>query len=121
MKNPLKDIYAKKLTALKDQVEYTLETYPKTRDSDKLLTWDIWITFYDATMYINKDQFMNLPSEDNIKRIRAHIQNTLKRYLPMTWAVAEARGWSEKAWRELLGYQPGLFDDRELTGTGGRK
>ena len=109
------------LKLLKDQVEYALETVPATRDSDKHLTWAVWGSFYGIPESITWDIFKDLPTEDNIKRIRAHIQNTLKRYLPTTWAVAQARGWSEKAWRELLGYQPGLFDDRELTGTGGRK
>lgn len=49
-----------------------------------------------ANMYI-------LPREDNIKRIRAKIQNEEKLYLPTDPAIAKKRGWKEDEWRGYLG------------------
>ena len=42
---------------------------------------------------------MDLPREDNVKRIRAKFQNEEKKYLPTTLEVARQRKISEEEWR----------------------
>ncbi len=38
---------------LKDQVEFVLEKYPKTRDSDVSLTTTIWQVYYQDKIFQN--------------------------------------------------------------------
>lgn len=98
---------------LKKQVEFILEFYPETRNSDKLLTIKVWKNFYgqfvidksvEEYSYIYLKNIMELPSQDGIKRVRAHIQNTEKRFLPTDIDVAKERGWREEDWKRALGY-----------------
>ena len=107
-----------KIRALKDKVEFVLENYPESRNSDKLLTVILWKEFYPQ--YINRVTIDNiskfserviklsdilfLPSQDGIKRVRAHIQNHQRRYPPTSSKVAKERGWQEHIWRQTLGY-----------------
>ena len=49
-------------------------------------------------------ELFELPREDNIKRIRAKIQNDEKRLLPTKWEVARKRGILEDEWRVAMGY-----------------
>ena len=99
------------IKTLKKQVAATLEKYPQTRNSDKKLTIYLWLEFYpqfvrknDRQMYIPIDYIMDLPSQDGIKRVRAHIQNTEKRLLPTSLEVALERGWLEDDWKKAMGY-----------------
>jgi hypothetical protein len=100
------------IKTLKKQVENILGNFPEARNSDKYLTITVWRTFYRkfisnpdelcAKLYLN--DIMNLPSQDGIKRIRAHIQNTEKRFLPTDIDIAKERGWREEDWKKALGY-----------------
>lgn len=92
------------INTLIDQVIYCMEKYPDARNSDKKLTWMIWKEFYNVDKVITEEIFSNLPTEDNIKRIRAHIQNVLKKLIPTSWEVAEQRKWKEVEWRMAMGY-----------------
>jgi len=56
---------------------------------------------------IELKNLFDLPREDNIKRIRATIQNYEGRYLPTSWEVAKKRGIEENKWRSFIGYPVG--------------
>lgn len=68
----------------------------------------------DGKVYVNVAHLYDLPREDNIKRIRAKIQNDLKEYLPTDAKVAKKRGWEEDKWREYLGYPVAGVDSQTL-------
>jgi len=110
-----------KLINLKKDILYCLEKYPKSRDSDIYLTQCIWAEFYREYLDRVNDQLelplKNLdcvPSQDDIKRLRAKIQNpNLKKgyngmFPPTSWEVAKARKWKEEDYRRILGYNPEL-------------
>ena len=96
---------------LKVMVEKTLQESVNTRNSDILLRHEIirrWFKGYvriiegqEAILF--KDEY-HLPTQDNIKRIRAVFQNRRMMYPPTSWEVAKARGWNEKIWRGTLNY-----------------
>ena len=95
---------------LKDKVAYCLELEPLTRNDDKILTWKLWHEFYGIGATITAGQFTKLlPSQAEIQRLRAVIQNDEKRFLPTSWEVAKGRGWQESEWRAALGYEIDLF------------
>lgn len=96
---------------LKGQIEYCLEHIPETRNSDLHLTIQIWKEFYPEKMRflgermaVEVRDLYDLPREDEIKRIRATIQNEEKRFPPTSWEVAKQRKWNEVEWQNLLGY-----------------
>lgn len=103
------------LTNTKGQIEYFLRNEPATRDSDTLLTIKVWRKFYpenlngfsaDILNYNDRGAFEHLrelPSQDNIKRIRAAF-NAEGKYYPTSWEVAKKRGILEDKWRFALGY-----------------
>jgi hypothetical protein len=100
---------------LKHKVEWVLEHHPKTRNSDVLLTIKIWELYYerflikDATGYLVKlRDILELPREDNVKRIRAKL-NAEGKFLPNDPKVRTARGINEQEWRKFLGYNPELY------------
>lgn len=101
-------------STLDTQVRYCLRVYADTRNSDIELTIRIWKTFYPTALsksatgqfYVALDKLADLPREDNVKRVRAKIQNTEKLYLPTDAKVAKARGWEIHEWRKYLGYAP---------------
>jgi hypothetical protein len=99
------------LDTLQSQVEDILNRIPETRNSDKKLTWAVWRYFYSIGMQITEEQFMDLPSQDSVKRIRAKLQNDDHRYLPTNLEIALKRGFKEEEWREWLGYRNDLFDN----------
>ena len=92
----------KTLTTLQSQVEYCLENDPITRDSDICLMIAIWKTFKDVDNTIELNELYDLPREDNIKRIRARIQNRLGLYLPNSWEVAKQRRINRQVWESYL-------------------
>lgn len=100
------------IKTLKDQVEYVLREVPNTRNSDILLTVEIWRRWYPTRVhqtelgaeYVYTSDLLDLPREDNVKRARAHFQNTKGLYLPTSWEVAKKRGLAEDEWRVAMGY-----------------
>ena len=97
-----------------DQVLYILETYPASRNSDKLLQALLWKEFYNLRYNKEKDiyyigvlkgknllsEFENLPLGETIKRHRAHIQNDLLKFLPTSFEVAKQRRIKEEVIRK---------------------
>lgn len=100
------------LPKVKKMVEYCLNNFPETRDSDIELTIRIWNEFFPSRIIVGqsgaqairlKDLF-DLPREDHVKRIRAKIQNEEGRFLPTTLKIAMQRGIEEVKWKEFMGY-----------------
>lgn len=93
---------------LKDQVLFCLENYPITRDCDKALTIKVWKMFYENFISddgkIQLSDLYNLPSQADIQRIRAKVQNQEKLFLPTQQEVALKRKISEEDWKKYLGY-----------------
>lgn len=87
-----------------------LKEFPKTRDSDIYLTLKIWAYYYPSRIIrkegeepmIKLQDIMGLPREDEIKRVRARIQNhpTNPRYLPTSLEVAKQRRIKEDVWKK---------------------
>ena len=99
---------------LEIQIRATLAIDEQSRNSDIRLTHVIWARYYpkyvktiDGKMYVEMKAMYDLPREDNIKRIRAKIQNELHEFLPTDPEVAKKRGWEIDEWREYLGYPTG--------------
>ena len=98
---------------LSKKVEYILDKYPETRNSDILLTILIWTIFHRSKLKIIENDLCvpvnalyDLPREDNVKRIRAKLQNEENKYLPTHPKVRKQRGIKEEQWRRYLGYNP---------------
>lgn len=101
------------LKDLTKKINDTLRDFPETRNSDIELTIRIWKEYYpkklnahEGEIFVLLSNLFDLPREDNVKRIRAKIQNEDHEYLPTEWVVAKARGIKEDIWREHLGLQP---------------
>lgn len=99
------------IDTLKKQVLKVLEKYPKARDSDVRLMLILWQMFYPSRIhktepvnrpYVFLTDIMDLPREDNIKRVRAIIQNVENKFLPTSWAVAKQRKINEGTWRAYI-------------------
>lgn len=109
------------MKTLDAKVRFCLEKYPDTRNSDITLTIEIWKNFYAESVITARngklglyiDDLFKLPREDNVKRIRAKIQNVEKKFLPTNPEVAKKRGWKINEWREYLGYSPLKGEDNE--------
>lgn len=96
---------------LRRMIIETLSEYPSSRDSDIILTQLIWCKYYkDKIKFLDKEAYFNikdlfdLPNQESIKRIRAIIQNTENRYLPMSEKVRKERRIKEQQVRMELGY-----------------
>lgn len=94
-------------------VEYCLENYPETRNSDIKLTNKIWIEFYPEYVHTREGKYCvdlvdlyELPKEDRVKRWRAKYQNEKGIYLPDDPEVRRKREITEEKWRKYLGYNP---------------
>jgi hypothetical protein len=106
---------------LEQQIRHTLAMDEKSRNSDIRLTQMLWWNHYrsymkmiDGKVYVNVANLFDLPREDNIKRIRAKIQNELKEFLPTDPSIAKKRGWQEDEWRKFLGYPVAGEDNQTL-------
>lgn len=104
---------------LKDMVQIVLAENEKVnvqgrggiepRNSDIALTIAIWQKWYsvgtnpDSVIHIYR--LFDLPREDNVKRVRAVLQNVEGKYLPTSWEVARKRGIEREKWEEALGYK----------------
>ncbi len=79
------------------------------RNSDIALTIAIWQQWYsvgtneDSVVHLYR--LFDLPREDNVKRLRAVLQNVEGKYLPTSWEVARKRGIEREKWEEALGYK----------------
>lgn len=98
---------------LRLMVNLTLKENPsyrgiEARNSDIVLMIIIWQRWYsvgtndDSVVHLHR--LFDLPREDNIKRVRATIQNTEGKYLPTSWKVAKQRGIERERWEAGLGY-----------------
>lgn len=97
---------------LKEKVEKILSEDVDSRNSDITLMIELWVRY--CSNYIDEDSFgfktirlkhlYELPREDAVKRVRAHIQNDLKKYLPTIEDVAIARRLNIDEWRVAMGY-----------------
>lgn len=99
---------------LRKMILNVLKEQPDTRNSDVALTIAIWKRYYprrlkfreqDNKMYIALDDLFDLPREDNIKRIRAIIQNDEGRYLPTNKEVAIQRRINMQQWQLYITQQ----------------
>jgi hypothetical protein len=99
---------------LKDKVITILSQQEQSRNSDIILTQHIWYNYYQKYLFKSVDDrwsvrigdLFNLPSQDNIKRIRAKIQNEEHKYLPTDPEIRKKRQIKEEEWRRYLGYNP---------------
>ena len=102
------------MRTLKDKVMTILKEDEPSRDSDIRLTQMIWWTFHNAKIFkapcgsnsVRLKDLFDLPREDNIKRVRAQIQNVEKKYLPTTIDIVRKRKINEDVWRAYLKYPP---------------
>lgn len=90
---------------LKAKILYVLEKVPKTRDDDVELMLYIWNMFYkgkthyyDAKLGVTFENIRELPRHDDIKRIRALIQNEEHLFLPTSEQVRKRRRIAESQW-----------------------
>jgi len=107
---------------LYDQILWVLKNYTDSRNSDFILRWKLWEAFYPHLIhqdglrwFVYKEDEARLPNQDDIKRIRAHIQNDEKLYPPTDWAVAKQRKWLEQEWRAAMGYPAPIETEAKLT------
>ena len=98
------------ITNLTFQVGEILKDYPETRNSDIALMIELWKTYYpnrvkkgaNGELGVWLKDLYDLPREDAIKRIRAHYQNDLNRYLPTSLDVVIQRRINQEKWREYM-------------------
>lgn len=99
------------IDTLKNRVYKILEKYPKARDSDIHLMLILWQVYFpsrvhrdgeDTPKYVYLRDIMDLPREDNIKRVRAIIQNVDGEFLPTSEAVAKQRKINAEVWRDYI-------------------
>jgi len=102
-----------KLKNFKKVVEDILDKYPKTRNSDIMLTWYIMHLYYLEETLKHEGRYwisykaMSLVREDRVKRIRA-LLNSAGKYLPTDPEVLRQRQLKEQEVRKDLGYDPEL-------------
>lgn len=104
---------------LTQQIEFILSTTPESRNSDITLTMELWQHYYKDLFIYSKsgkpfvalERLFDLPREDNIKRIRAKIQNEERRYLPTNVEVLIERAKLSKEWKEFFGYNVNWGDE----------
>ena len=99
------------ILTLDKKVRICLAADVESRNDDLRLTQVVWWRYHrecvkliDGVHYVAVRDLHNLPREDNIKRVRAKIQNVEHKYLPTKPEVAVKRGWNEDRWRHYLGY-----------------
>jgi len=94
------DINKNKLKTLRNKIEYILALHPETRNSDKRLWIMLIREFYSDKIesFLGRDMltledYMDLPSQDLIKRYRAYFQNDPNdpRYLPTNDKIHQFR------------------------------
>jgi len=94
----------------RDLVEEILRDYPLTRNNDIQLLLTVWWKLrpeafcknVNGDFSVTVNAVKELPKESVIQRIRAHIQNDLKMYLPTDQTVVEQRKQKRENWQEVL-------------------
>jgi hypothetical protein len=94
---------------LKSKILKLLAIDLDTRDNDIYLTYEIWKKFFpdllktiDGKFYVALDNLHYLPREDDVKRIRARIQNKMGLFPPTNWLVAKKRFWKQQTWLQRV-------------------
>jgi hypothetical protein len=94
---------------LKYKIEHCLKKYPDTRNSDVKLTNAVWIEFHnnkikliDGKNYVALMDLYDMPRQDDVKRLRAKIQNEENKYLPTSLEVVKQRKINEEKWRNYM-------------------
>lgn len=93
-----------KIKNLQDHIIAVLKDFPQSRNSDVVLMIEIVKRYYPKETIngegtgIRLTTLFRLPREDNIKRIRAKIQNEQGLFLPTSQEVRKKRGIKEEAW-----------------------
>jgi len=105
------EAFRQKYKTMKSQVEYVLKNYPSTRESDELLWWMVFKTFYGdlakelgkymSRGYVPKELLDKIPKFETVTRIRRKL-NEQGLYLPRNPEVLERRRKAEKHWRRLM-------------------
>lgn len=131
-----------RLNNLTQRVEYTLQKYPNTRNSDLELQAQLCTQFYppmESPIWNWRDfvsVMRSLPTLDHIARARRKViqQHKYKKYLPTDPMIAKARGINEEVWIEYSkqdyittgikaitgsNYPPDIQDKLERTGQTG--
>jgi len=102
-KRLLKQIYTLDTKHLIAKVGFILNQIPRTRDNDKLLTVEIYKTFYKDYLIdgdkIKLDDLLIMPKSYEMQRYRAHIQNVLGLFRASP-DVQKRRKVRRKEWRE---------------------
>lgn len=102
-KRLLKQIYTLDTKHLIAKVGFILNQIPRTRDNDKLLTVEIYKTFYKNYLIdgnkIKLDDLLILPKSYEMQRYRAHIQNVLGLFRASP-DIRKRRKVRRKEWRE---------------------
>lgn len=114
--NSLNSIFNNGMVSLQQKIEHCLEKYPETRNSDIKLTNAVWIEFHNSKLFKIENTFAvkiidlyELPSQDDVKRIRAKIQNNLHKFLPTSEEVRKQRKIKEIWWhREMSTNNPSM-------------
>ena len=91
------------------EVEYCLQNFPETRNSDITLLIRIWETYHQQRLFtaengkqaVEIESLYELPREDAVKRIRANF-NSKRKYLPTSEKVAKQRQMNIEEWRAWL-------------------
>lgn len=103
---------------LKEKILWILSEDEQSRNSDIRLTQMIWYKFHsnkllkldDGTQAVRLKDLFDLPREDNIKRLRAKIQNEEHKFLPTTMEVRKKRKINERIWHDYMSpSNPALF------------
>jgi hypothetical protein len=99
----LKQIYTLDTRHLIAKVGFILNQFPETRDNDKLLTVEIYKTFYAEYLEdgdkIRLNDLLIMPKSYEMQRYRAHIQNVLGLFKASP-DVQKRRKVRRKEWRE---------------------
>lgn len=103
----------KSIKNLKDKVRRVLSLFPETRNSDIELTIRIWREHFPSKIvhsekynddFVRLKDLFELPREDNIKRVRAVIQNVENEYLPTSSKIAEQRKINMDTWHKYMAW-----------------
>lgn len=85
---------------VKELVLKLLAEDERCRNDDKWLTYRVMRHF--TNIYINFDDFKKIPAFETIKRIRAHIQNKQRLYLPTDPSILKKRRIREYEVKDFL-------------------
>lgn len=96
------------LNNLKEKILFCLQNFEITRNDDAQLTFFIIHKYLpNEIIQVNEKWYISTEAlkqvrEDNVKRLRAHIQNVEHKFLPTTEEVRRKRKIGEQEWRIYL-------------------